>query len=139
MQSITEISLMPFPFYLTTGEQCRYRIQSSLAVRRIWLFNIDIICTIFYFYLTKFWIFVFSVCKALVWWGTDKPPCQSRKVCLSNVGCRCQSGIWERQGQRSWLVMSCSDYVKWSNCLPSVLGLCKGLGFASNEFQKSMA
>lgn len=35
--------------------------------------------------------------------------------------------------------MPCGGYVKWSNCVPIVLGLCKGLGFASSEFQKSMA
>ena len=104
------------------------------------LFIIDIFYTIFF--LTKHnkaLHFAFSVCKALVWWRADKPPRQSRKVCLSNVGCRVQSGIWKRQDQRSWMVMSSGDYVKWSNCVPIVLGLCKGLGFASSEFQKSMA
>ena len=133
---ITGILLMQFPFYHITGEQCRYIVKSVIFNLN---YEIDKFqCIKWYTNLLIPKIIELAVCSAMVWWGTDKSPYQPRKICLSNVSSWSQGGLWERK-RRCWMALSCCDRVQCCNSVPIVLGLCKGLGFAPNEFQEPLA
>ncbi|KAK4410374.1 Phosphate transporter [Sesamum angolense] len=56
----------------------------------------------------------------------QKPPSKPWKIRVCNAGSRRQSGV--REGKEHRMALSTRSRVKWCNSVPTLLGLCKGLG-----------